>query len=87
MALVLTDMLEWSGSVSGLLGAYLLATHTSVSKYGWIAFLVANITMGGFAVKLHHYGLLVQQIGFAGSSLLGIYRSGLFRRRLIFVGR
>jgi nicotinamide riboside transporter PnuC len=83
----LIGILEWSGTFSGLLGALLLATHTSASKYGWIAFLVADITMGCFAFKLHHYGLLVQQLGFASISLLGIYRSGLFRQRLLFIRR
>jgi len=40
--------------------------------------------MAAFAVKLHRKGLLVQQIGFTGTGLLGIYRSGLFRSRLLF---
>ncbi|MHB0992011.1 MAG: hypothetical protein ACYC0M_12135 [Burkholderiales bacterium] len=78
------NILEWSGSISGLLGAFLLATHTSVSKYGWLVFLFADGAMAGFAAELHYNGLLVQQIGFAGISLLGIYRSGLFRKRRIF---
>ena len=70
------DWLEWTGSVSGLLGAFLLATHTSVSRYGWFAFLVANLSMGVFALDIHHYGLLMQQVGFTFTSLLGIYRTG-----------
>ena len=68
--------LEWTGSLSGLLGAFLLATHTSVSRYGWFAFLVANLSMGVFALDIHHYGLLMQQVGFTLTSLLGIYRTG-----------
>jgi hypothetical protein len=40
--------------------------------------------MADFAVKLHRNGLLVQQIGFTGTRLLGIYRSGLFRSMLLF---
>lgn len=72
------DALEWIGSLSGLLGALLLATHTRVSQYGWIAFFVANVALIAFSVGIDRYGLLVQQLGFMGTSLLGLYRSGLF---------
>lgn len=70
-------ILEWAGSISGLLGAFLLATNTSVSRYGWFAFLVANFCMILFALGIDKYGLMVQQIGFTFTSLLGIYRSGI----------
>lgn len=70
------SILEWSGSLCGLIGAFLLATHTRLSRYGWLAFLVANIAMVGFAMGIGRYGLLVQQLGFMATSLLGIYRAG-----------
>jgi len=72
----MVDFLEWAGSLSGLVGAFLLATHSRVSRYGWLAFLIANIAMIGFALGIHRYGLLLQQLGFMGTSLLGIYRAG-----------
>lgn len=68
-------ILEWSGSLCGLTGAFLLATHSRLSRYGWVAFLVANIAMVGFAMGIGRYGLLVQQLGFMATSLLGIYRA------------
>ena len=71
------DFLEWSAAVLGLSGAFMLATHTHHSRYGWLLFLIANIAMIGFALGVHRYGLLVQQVGFMGTSLLGAYRSGL----------
>jgi hypothetical protein len=70
------DIFEWTGSLSGLIGAFLLATHSRVSRYGWLAFLAANIAMIGFALGIQRYGLLVQQLGFMGTSMLGIYRAG-----------
>lgn len=69
-------VLEWSGSLCGLTGAFLLATHTRLSRYGWVAFFVANISMVGFALGIGRYGLLVQQLGFMATSLLGMYRAG-----------
>ena len=43
---------EWTGAVLGLLGAFLLATHSAVSRYGWLAFLIANFAMMAFAVSI-----------------------------------
>lgn len=68
---------EWAGSLFGLLGSYLVATQSRMSRYGWVAFLAANISMILFAFGVKHYGLLVQQVGFMGSSMLGLYRAGL----------
>jgi hypothetical protein len=65
---------EWSGSLFGLLGALLLASNSRASKYGWVAFLAANCAMIAFAVAIDARGLLLQQIGFMATSLLGIYR-------------
>lgn len=73
------SFLEWAGCFAGLLGAFLLATHTRVSRYGWLAFLAANLLMIAFAAAIRHYGLLVQQVGFMGTSLLGIHRAGFIQ--------
>ena len=77
--MMLIDALEWAGSLLGLLGAFLLATHTRVSRYGWLAFLAANLAMIGFAIGIGRYGLLLQQTRFMFTSLLGIYRAGFLR--------
>ena len=69
---------EWLGAGLGLLGAYLLATHTRVSRWGWVAFLASNVAMIGFALGAGAYGLLLMQLGFMGSSSLGCYRAGLW---------
>lgn len=66
---------EWTGCALGLLGAFLLATDTSVSRYGWVAFLVANVAVIVFARGIRANGLLLQQTGFMATSLLGLYRA------------
>lgn len=71
------DALEAAGSILGLLGAFLLATNTSISKYGWLAFLLANFAMIGLAIGIERYWLLAQQVGFLATSILGLYRTGL----------
>ncbi len=71
----MTIVLEWSGALLGLLGAYLIATHGRWARYGWIAFLGANAAMAGFALTTGAHGLLLQQLGFTGSALLGLRRA------------
>lgn len=77
-ALSLVDVLEWGGSLVGLLGAFLLATKSRLSRYGWVAFLVANIVMIVFAYAISRHGLLIQQLGFMGTSLYGMKGAGFF---------
>ena len=72
---------EWTGAVLGLLGAFLLATHSRVSRYGWLAYLGANVAMTAFAAAIGAHGLLIQQLGFTVTTLLGLYRSGLVALR------
>ena len=81
------DVFEWSGSLIGLFGAYMLAIHNRFSAYGWIAFFLANILTICFALSIGKTGLLVQQVGFVGTSLLGIKRSGLIKLRPITLNR
>lgn len=66
---------DWLGCVLGVTGALLLASNTKMSRYGWFAFLAANVATGSFAGLTGAHGLLVQQVCFMGTSVLGIYRS------------
>lgn len=84
----MTIILEWTGCVFGLLGAFLLATNSKASRYGWWAFLAANIAMIGFAMNMQSYGLVVQQIGFMATSVFGLHRANLLPNYLtVFKGR
>ncbi len=71
--------LDWCGSALGLLGAYTLAFRFRVSRYGWIAFFAANIIYIVMASSLGVPGLMSQQVGFLGSSAIGIYRHFVWR--------
>ena len=66
--------LDWCGSALGLIGAYTLAFRFGASRYGWLAFFAANVIYIVMASSLGVSGLLAQQIGFMGSSAIGIYR-------------
>ncbi|WP_304350865.1 hypothetical protein [Comamonas testosteroni] len=75
----ITQTLEWASTLTGLSGAYLLATNSRASRWGWVGFTLANFFAIGFALRAGHHGLFVQQLGFMGSSVLGMYRSGLIK--------
>ena len=70
------DLLEWVGSLTDLAGAFLLATHTRLSRFGWLAFLASNLALIGFFAGIERFGLLVQQLGFTATTLFGLYRAG-----------
>jgi hypothetical protein len=63
---------EWAGSLLGLLGAALLATHSSLADWGFVAFLFSNFCFIAFAMKRKFRGLLAMQVGFTATSILGI---------------
>lgn len=78
-----SNALEWSGCLVGLLGAALLATNTYISAFGWAMFLAANFLMMAFAHQIERYGLLVQQLGFTATSILGIFRADFSALKLM----
>jgi len=67
-------IIEWSGSLMGLVGAFLLALNTQISGWGFVAFLVSNLFWIAFALRQKAWGLLTMQAGFTASSVLGILR-------------
>lgn len=78
----LADWMQWIGAISGLAGAYVLAKNTGNSKWGWFGFLGANIFIGAFAYMIGAHALLLQQIGFTFTSLMGVWKADfIFLRR------
>lgn len=68
------QVVEWVGSVLGLLGATLLATHSKASGYGFVAFLASNVCWIYFGYKTRSHGLLTMQAGFTVTSLVGVWQ-------------
>jgi hypothetical protein len=73
----MNEVLEWSGSIIGIVGAALLASHGPWARLGWLCYLVANVFLIAWALRVSASGLLVQQLVFSAISLLGLKRSGL----------
>ena len=64
--------LDWGGCALGLLGAFLLATNTRLSRWGWVAFLISNVAWILYAIATGAWALLIQQAGFTVTSLIGL---------------
>lgn len=67
-------VVEWTGAALGLLGSALLANNNEYSGYGFIAFLLSNACWLWFGLRTRTWGMVTMQLGFTGTSLLGIYR-------------
>ncbi len=72
MELSLLPILEWSGCLLSILGSFLLARNDRCSRYGFVAFLFANVLWFGYAVMTKAPGLALQQIAFTATSIYGI---------------
>ncbi len=68
---------EWLGCFFGLVGCYLLAAKIEISIFGWVGYLISNIAMIVFAVGKKAWGLLTQQIGFCGATVLAFKNYGI----------
>jgi len=65
---------DWIGSALGLAGACLLAANIDGSEYGWVLFLLSNAAWIIYGTRLRTWSLVTMQVGFTGTSMLGIWR-------------
>ncbi|OAH97331.1 hypothetical protein A1353_23175 [Methylomonas methanica] len=67
----LVAVVGWIGSALGLAGSLVLALNTSYSGYGFLAYLGSNFALY-HGVKTRTWALVVMQIGFTVTSVLGL---------------
>lgn len=66
--------LDWAGLFFGIIGAYLVASNTPLSPYGWLFFFASSIFLTAYTLYRREFRMAVLQIVFVGSNVLGIYR-------------
>lgn len=69
-----TDALQWVGCAFGLCGASLLAMNNRFSGWGFALFLASNIAWIFFGLLAHATGMVVMQLGFTVTSLIGVWK-------------
>jgi hypothetical protein len=67
-------LIEAAAALCGLAGALLLAAKGPHAGWGWVAFLASNTGWLAFGLMRRHWFLLLQQVGFTATSVLGIWR-------------
>lgn len=65
--------LEIAAATCGVLGTVLLALNGPRAGLGFVAYLASNAGWIWFAWSHAHWAMLVQQLAFTASSLLGIW--------------
>jgi drug/metabolite transporter (DMT)-like permease len=67
-------LIECIAALFGLAGAYLLANKGQHAGWGWVLFLGSNAGWIAFGAMQRHWFLVLQQVGFTYTSVLGIAR-------------
>lgn len=65
-------MLKWLGSITGILGALMLASNTSISGYGYILFTISSFILV-FVFK-SDLPMLLQQSLFLTINTIGLFQ-------------
>lgn len=80
-----STIIEIAAASAGILGSLLLALNGARAGWGFVAYLASNAGWIAFAILHDYSAMLVQQLAFSASSLLGIWvwlvRPALQRRR------
>lgn len=66
--------LQWAACCLGVLGALFIASRSRLTPWGFAACLASSLLWAVYALECGVEGLLLQQIAFGCTSLLGIYR-------------
>jgi hypothetical protein len=66
--------LDWIGCATALLGSALLASNTRASALGWVAYFTSNCAWIAYGLLTAQQSIVVMQVGFMATTLLGLYR-------------
>jgi len=79
------NLLEWTGCAFGLIGAAMLALNNKYSGWGFVAFLISNGFWIAFGIQTQTMGLILMQVGFTITSLMGVWNWLICRQKMIAV--
>lgn len=66
--------LKWLGTITGVLGALMLALNIPVSGWGWVLFTISSVSWTVAGLVLRDTSLVVLQGAFVAVDLLGVWR-------------
>ena len=65
---------EWFGSITGIVGALLVALNIPLSGWGFVLFFSSSVSLTAYSLSAELYGIGLQQAVFSLINLLGIWR-------------
>lgn len=80
----MTDVVQWTASLSAVLAASLIAAHISTRATGiaFVIFTASSLLWIWFAAVEDDHGLLAQNVALTAINLLGVYRYLIRRKRV-----
>lgn len=72
--MLLQTVVEWTGTVTGVLGAAVVASNTKYSPLGWISFLICSVSMAFYGYMTEAWGLFTLEVCFVLTNLMGLWR-------------
>jgi len=73
------NFLKWTGTVTGIVGATVIALNLPLSGWGFVLFLISSVSWTVAGLRMRENSLVVLQAAFTAINLLGIYPRHSFR--------
>ena len=70
----ISNTLEWTGSLTGVSAAILLALNIPISGWAYIFYLLSSILLMIWGIRKKAHGVAFQNFVFIAINILGIYR-------------
>ena len=68
------ELAQWLGCFTGLLGAFLLALNLPLSRWGFLAYFLSNLSWIVYGLLAGLPALVLMQVGFLVTTFIGFYR-------------
>jgi hypothetical protein len=73
-AVVVNDILQYSGAVFGVIGGVLISWNTQYSKYGFIFATIASVLLMWWCFNEEQWGYFILNVVYFIIDIIGIYK-------------
>lgn len=73
MHIAVTDIAEWIGCLTGIIGSVMLAARHPKAAWAFVLYLVSSCSWIFYGAMTKAPGLITMQLVFVGTALVGIY--------------
>ena len=73
-AVVVNDILQYSGAVFGVIGGVLISWNTQYSKYGFVVATIASVLLMWWCFNEEQWGYFILNVVYFIIDIIGIYK-------------